>query len=359
MGVMCPLSGTMARTGELYQAAIETAVQHLEADGFLENYTLKFEYFDDQGTTDGAPTAASLALNNEVDVCIGHVLTTMILVSGQFFEDAEIPLIGIVSGPASVQQGWDYFHIGTVTDADAAGVLAEYLVEEKGLERVFLLARNDEGGMAGAEAVMTELERLGKPAVGYELFATDDTDFTAQILKAKGAQAQAIIGYGLQNANTYTAYQQIESLIGDVPNDIYYCGSTSFAQPIMLELWPHEDLEGVVFPTGYIPNPDDPFVNRFTEDYTKNDKLNLPPGDVPARVYDAVYNIAQALNDMGVYDVDADDFTVKLNDALSNVKRTGVQGDWDYGAFDDGRGLAKGNVGMWHADGTMSKAYPK
>lgn len=360
IGVMTSLSGTRARSGELYKNGVLTALKHIEEDGFLKNYKIKFDFYDDLGTTEGAPVAANLAINNGVKACLGHFLTPMVMISGQYFEEAKIPLIGSVSGPIVVQQGWEFYHNGTVTDTDAADALGEYLVKGKGLKRVFVMALNDEGGIVGAKAVMDKMQQLGATLVGYELFGQDDTDFTAQILKAKEGNADCIIAYQTSSAaNGYTIYQQIESLIGDVPTKVVLVGSTAFAGSSMLEAWPHENLAGILFPTGYIADMSDPMKKRFADDFIALDRLHIAPSETPARMYDAVWNICQALNDMGPYDVNAPDFSVKLNDALSKVKRVGLQGQWDYGAFTDGRGLAVGNVGMWHADGTMEKVYPK
>lgn len=78
---------------------------------------MEFEYVDDKGSTDGAPIAASYVLDQYgAHVSIGHLLTTMILVSGPMFDEAEVPLLGIVSGPASVAQGFQYLCIETCTD---------------------------------------------------------------------------------------------------------------------------------------------------------------------------------------------------------------------------------------------------
>ena len=102
VGVMCPMSGTSARFGELYQASIDAAMKAIEEDGLLKDYTLEFEYVDAQGATDGAPAAATYVLDQYgADVAIEHMLTTMVLVSGPMFEEAQVPLLGIVSGPAS------------------------------------------------------------------------------------------------------------------------------------------------------------------------------------------------------------------------------------------------------------------
>ena len=66
-----------------------------------------------------------------------------------------------------------------------------------------------------------------------------------------------------------------------------------------------------MFPVGYIPDESDPAIVRFIEDFREADNLNQDPADVPARVYDSVFHLVTALNNLGPYDVNADDFSVK------------------------------------------------
>lgn len=360
VGVMAPLSGDMSRFGEVYKASIEAAMKDIEADGLLKNYTLEFEFIDDKGSTDGAPTAATYALDQyNCDVAIGHMLTTMILVSGQYFEDAEVPLLGIVSGPASVAQGWDYLSIETGTDLSQADTLIEYLVKEKNFSKIGLIHVNTEGGMSAADRI----EEVLKSEYNLELTTRDamtneDMDFTPQVLKMKEAGVETVIFWGLNQANANVCMSQIEQLWAPVPEEVFFAGGTNLAQNQMLETFSEEDVVGIVFPVGYIPDESNPQIARFIESFKAADPLGQDPADVPARVYDAVYHIAYALNDLGEYDVNADDFSIKLNEALRNAKFTGVQGEFDFTVTNDGVGLNQMNVGQWEEEYKQTKIYP-
>ena len=84
VAVMCPMSGQSAQFYDQYQAAITSAMTVVDEEDMLKDYELEFEYIDDKGTTDGAPTAANYALDQYgCNVSIGHMLTTMILADGQ------------------------------------------------------------------------------------------------------------------------------------------------------------------------------------------------------------------------------------------------------------------------------------
>lgn len=361
VGVMCPLSGTSARFGELYQASINAAMKAVDEDGLLKDYTLEFEYVDDKGATDGAPTAAAYVLDQYgAHVSIGHMLTTMILVSGPMFEEAQVPLLGIVSGPASVSQGFEYLCIETGTDLIQAETLVQYLVEERGLEKIGLIHINTEGGTSAADQIEKVLkEKYNLELVTRDAMTNDDTDFTAQVLKMKDGGAQTVIFWGLNQSQGNVCMQNIEQNWGKVPEEILFAGGTSMAQNQMLETWDAGDLEGLVFPVGYIPDESNPAIVRFIEDFREADNLGQDPADVPARVYDSVFHLVTALNNLGPYDVDADDFSIKLNEELRKASFDGTQGHFDYSAFDDGEGLGQMNIGEWGPDYTQRRVFPK
>lgn len=361
VGVMTALSGSSIRMGEIYKAAIEAANKAIEEDGFLKDYTLKFEYVDDKGDAGEAPNAANFVINNvDADVTIGHFLTTMHLASGQFFEDAQIPVIGIVSGPASVAQDWDYTFIATGTDLIQADTLLAYLVEEKGFSKIGIANVNTEGGMSAANRIVATLkDKYSLEPATQDQFAIDDTDFTAQVLRMKDAGVEAAIYWGGSQPNGNIFMKQIEQMWAPVPEEVYFCGGTSMGQVQMLEAWDEKDLVQVGFPIGFIPDKENPQIARFMTDYQALDKEKQEPADVAARVYDAVYLIANSLNNMGSYDVNADDFTAKLRDAMRKCSFEGVQGHFDYSAFDNGEGLGQLSIAEWVEGGTYKKVFPK
>lgn len=360
VAVMCPQSGISARFYEIYTASIEAAMRCLEEDGALpEYYELEFEYIDDQGTTEGAPAAANYALDSYgCHVAIGHLLTTMILVSGQYFEDAEVPLLGIVSGPASVEQGWDYICIETGTDLMNADTLIEYLVEEKGYTKISMVNVNTEGGQSAGDRVEEVLaDKYGLELMTHDEVETLEPDMSAIVLKMKEAGSEAVICWGVEVATSNLLNSQINQLWGETPEDILYCGGTNMAQNTNSQAWSAEDIEGVVFTSGYIYDGSE-MHTRFRDYVVELDPQHMEPSDVGARVFDAVYHIVTALNNMGQMDVDDPEFSKVLNENLRSAAFTGVQGEFDFGAYDNGVGLKGMNVGVWTENYGQEKIYP-
>lgn len=371
--VICPVTGPGARTAITEEASISAAEQHMKEDNFLDPaYEIEFirPFIDDEDSPDKAPVAANLAISMDPHVVIGSHKTVFIMAYGELYEEAEIPIIGIISGPAPAEQGWKWFHYGTCTDADAGATLAEYLANVKGFKNILVMARNDEGGKVGAKAVIEKLEEYGVavPADHYMEFATDETDFAAYAMRAKELQVDCVLTYGLGGAAALTCYDQIEQIYGPIPDTCFYAGSTSFAQPSMAEMFPPDKLQGIIFPSAYIHDPDNNFVTRFENQFKENDPENQWPGDNQGRVYDACWNIAAAINLMvendGYLDPDKDDnFRERLNYWLSQLERQGVQGEINYKYFTDtdgsGRIIKNANIGEWQSSGQAVKIYPK
>ena len=357
VAVMCPMSGDSAQFYDQYRSAIDAAMKIVDEDNMLKDYELEFEYIDDKGTTDGAPTAATYALDQYgCNVSIGHLLTTMILADGQYFEDAETPLIGIVSGPASVSQGWNYLCIATGTDLVQGDTVVDYLVGYLGYKNISLVNINTEGGITAA----TEIERYLKEQYGLDLathdvMSNEDSDYTSVAMRMKDAGTDCVIFWGLSQASGQLCYTAVKTYCPDAA----FAGGTNLAQNQMLTTWNAEDIDGVVFPVGYIPDETNALQPRATQYYTENMEeytgTAIALTDVPARVFDAVLHIVTALNDMGLQDTESDTFNQNLAVAMRNASFDGIQGHFDFSANDNGVGLTSMNIGVWDSEYNQSK----
>jgi len=202
-----------------------------------------------------------------------------------------------------------------------------------------------------------EIERYLKEAYGMDLatheqMSNEDTDYTSVALNAKNAGTDCVIYWGLNQANGQLCYTAMHQYCGD---DIFFAGGTNLAQNQMLTTWSAQDIDGVVFPVGYIPDPENKLQPRITEKYSGYISTGDALTDVPARVVDAVFHVTTALNDMGAQDPESKDFNKNLNAALRKATFDGVQGHFDFGAFDNGVGLGQMNIGVWNSDFEMSK----
>ena len=185
------------------------------------------------------------------------------------FDEAEVPLLGIVSGPASVAQGFQYLCIETCTDLVQAETLLKYLVEEKGYTKLSMIHINTEGGTSAADHIEKVLkEKYDLELVTRDSITGEDSDFTAQVLKMKDGGAEVVIVWGLVSGQSNVLQKNIEQNWGNVPEDVLVAGGTSMAQRQIAEVWEAKDLQGVVFPVGYIPDESNPDIVRYINNFS-------------------------------------------------------------------------------------------
>jgi ABC-type branched-subunit amino acid transport system substrate-binding protein len=354
--VIQPLSGPLSRIGEQFKAAQEAAMQAISEDDLLKHgYTLQWEYIDDMGTVAGAPTAANLALDQYgCHVAIAHTQTIQCLASMPFFEERKVPSIGLVSGPAIVSSGFEYFNMATACDLVQVDTMLEYLINVRGFNRLGLIHINTEGGMSAANHMVEKLKKYNLSVLTRDILAGTDTDFTAQVLRNKEAKVEALVFWGLPSPQIIV--QQIEQLWGKIPEEVHFQGGTNMAQIGNTQMFSEEDLTGVYFIASFIPGVDEP-TKRFNENYKVREPQHMDAFDLVARMYDAVYIIVHALNDMGPYNTNAEDFSEKLNASIRQVEFDGVQGHWNFKNFTNGEGLGRANVGYWEGYNQV-KVYP-
>jgi branched-chain amino acid transport system substrate-binding protein len=180
-----------------------------------------------------------------------------------------------------------------------------------------------------------------------ERFATDATDFTAQMVNLRGAGADVNVIWGIPPAAA-TATQAYRDLGIEAP----LLHSHGIGNPVFLEI-AGEAAEGVVFPIGRIlvadelpdDDPQREVIQQFVDDYVA--EFDSPPSTFAGHAWDA-FNLAvdafrevgtdpQAVRDhletaelvgiSGVYQMTPEDHSGLSKDALIFAEISG--GDWN------------------------------
>lgn len=171
--------------------------------------------------------------------------------------------------------------------------LAQYMVKRKGLKKVGVIHDNTAYGKPGAAEFTAELKALGIEPVGDESFNMRDADVTAQLLKLKQANPDAILVWAIGNDQA-TVKRGMAKLDMDIP--LY--GANSM---VSLGFWTvlgdqAKNTYTTYFDTYAKPNLS-PEAKSFAEKYFKrygNDKYYGPGKDpyfylvAPAQAYDAL-----------------------------------------------------------------------
>lgn len=193
IGTSLPVTGPLAAAGT-ERFGWQAYFDYVNAQGGIDGRTLEFKVLDDG--YDPAKTAQNvrqLTVQDQVFV-LGGVLGTAPVLS--YLEDTQadcIPNLMVATGaPVFAQEKYDWTLPALPTYSAEAAVLADY-AKSSGVERVALLAQNDDFGKSYTDAFERELEGSGIEVVDSATFEVSDPTVDTQISKLADSGADAVL----------------------------------------------------------------------------------------------------------------------------------------------------------------------
>ena len=333
-----PFSGGSAPMGTSMRDGAKLAIAEINAAGGVDvgGKKLKIEVIerDDEAKNErGALIGQELAAMPDLAGVIGSVNTGVVLAGDKHLQEKGITkIISPAAGSASMTQ-W-------ATKGDKAGardlsifrfaahdgIQAAMVVEaaaSRKLNKVFILHDATNYGVSGRDDLVEQIRKHGSKltVVGTEKFNIGDKDMTAQLLKAKGAGAQAILIWGIGPelaavANGMAKAGMKAPLIGgwtlSMSNFVDNAGKNG---------------NGTLMPQTFIEEPITPKAKSFIEAYHKAYGVTRIASPVSAaQGYDAVLIFAAAVKQARSTD------THKIKDALEDLKEPvkGVIATWNH-----------------------------
>jgi branched-chain amino acid transport system substrate-binding protein len=166
------------------------------------------------------------------------------------------------------------------------------------------------------------LAKLGVETLATETFSGKDTDFTAQLTKAKNLDPDAIVVSGHVDAASGIILQGRQLGIG---KNVRFIGGNGFNSPKLAEI-AGEAADGTLVGSPWFLTKKDEVNQKFVKAY--KEKYGDDPDQFAAQAYDTMYIVAKAINAAGGTDPE------KLREALQKSKNYGVMGPF---AFTEGR----------------------
>lgn len=255
-GVLLPLSGAMARSGNLTKAGIEAAVQDINAGGgikSLDGAKLKPVILDSGSTVESAANAAQRLLAQEPDIVagIGVWLSSHTLAATEITERAGLPWLTFSYSDMITNRGFGH----VVATAPAASRFAA-----ESIEMISNVAKNAVGSPPKTMGIIADgtltaqtyvnalkdgiLKNAGIEIVVDETFTSPLSDATAMVQRLRRAMPDITLVYTGNVADSKLVFSKIKEfgLGTDVP---LYAMGTQNAAPEMLENVGAELLEGL------------------------------------------------------------------------------------------------------------------
>jgi branched-chain amino acid transport system substrate-binding protein len=193
-------------------------------------------------------------------------------------------------------------------------MIAEEAITRQGFKKPAILADATNYGQLGREDMTNALAKLNIKPVAVEKFNIGDTDMTAQVLKAKEANADVILTYAIG-----PELAQIANAMAKLGWKVPMIGSWTLSMASYIDTaGPNGD--GAIMPQTFIEMPTTPKRKAFIEAYHKAYGGDRMPSPVSAaQGYDSAYLLAAAITQAKSTD------GAKIRTALENLE-TKIEG---------------------------------
>ena len=231
IGFVCPFTGGSADFGNSARLGAELAVKEInEVGGFLGR-SIELVARDDRSNPDeGRRIAEELVGREKVAFTVGYCNTGVALKALDVFQLSRSILVVPVATGSAVTAAYSpadsYIFRMAARDSDQAGFLVDEVAGRAGFTRIALFADRSGYGEGGIKDLEKNLAARGLKPVHVARFDVGVSSLIDQIRQARGAGAQAIIGYTL--ASEFVALLQAHSE-GRFPGPVYGSSPLSFS----------------------------------------------------------------------------------------------------------------------------------
>ncbi|CAN5794302.1 ABC transporter substrate-binding protein [soil metagenome] len=298
IGVVLDITGPGATLGIAERETIELLAQQVNDDGGIDGREVEVIIEDNQSTEDGAARVTTSLLNTEeVDILIGASRTGPSLAMRPLAEEAEIPMISLAANQAIVDGSTWVFKT-----AQNDRVVLEAMVDDmaaKGYTQV-AIARDASGFGEGVPEMLTEIGTdAGIEVIAEESFAPDATDFTAQMVNLRDAEADAVVIWGIPPAAALAQNAYVQLDVGAPVYQSHGIGNQVFLDEA------GANADGVLAPLGRMLvadqlDDDDPqkeVVTQFIADY--EEEYDKAPSTFAGHAYDGFTIAVDAIEEVG------------------------------------------------------------
>jgi branched-chain amino acid transport system substrate-binding protein len=189
------LSGAGAVSGTNWRDGVILAVDEINAKGGILGKRLDVPHIDTQSDAGIARAQIQKVLDNDPYVVLGPVFSGSVLVTMELAKQAEIPEITGAEAAAVTQRGNPYVFRTSFGQQFSMPKIADYMRDGVKAKKVAVLWVNNDFGKGGRDFFVTEMKKRNIAVVADISTESGQVDFAADVVKVKGANADAIFVY--------------------------------------------------------------------------------------------------------------------------------------------------------------------
>ncbi|HTP98523.1 MAG TPA: ABC transporter substrate-binding protein [Casimicrobiaceae bacterium] len=304
------LSGTGATSGTNFDNGVKLAVKEINAAGGILGRKVEYTSADTQSNPQIAKALAQKAVDDGVYVVMGPVFSGSIIVSMAETRKAEITNFTGGEAASITQQGNPYIFRTSFTQTTAMPKVARYLKDTLGAKTVALIWVNNDFGKGGRDTLMKDLDKVGIKTVADISTDPGQVDFSGAVLKAKQANADALIVYSNEEESA-RALRELRKQGYDKP----IVGETVLTSQKVIEL-AGDAANGAIAHVGLTPDAPQPAIKAFDEKFQKEYKYKSDHNGMKG--YSAMYMVKLQTEKLGK--VDSKALAAALHGAKFTVK---------------------------------------
>ncbi len=192
--------GALAFIGKPYFDGMKAYIEQFNENGGIDGKMIELMVLEDEFKPENAIANVQKLIEDEkVFALVGLFGTPGVKASLPTVQESGIPAVYFATGAkAPTEAGRNFFPVQPNYYYEGK-LISQYALEHFEAERIALIYRSDDVGLDGSDGLKEGLNIAGKTEslVAELSYDAGSTDFTAQIAKAKDANADVIVCYGL------------------------------------------------------------------------------------------------------------------------------------------------------------------
>ena len=305
IGVVLPLTGHLASTGQLMKQGHELALDEVN-NAQLSNTKLKFIIEDDTTTPEGAIVAFNKLIHEDgVSVILGPTTSSATQAAFPIAQENQVVAISPTSGASGLSAIGDFvFRVPLATNIVALkGV--EVTHSKLGYQRVATMYDETDLFSTDWDTILREVFTAKSIEVlTMEAFQSGETDFSTQLTRIQVLNPDAIF---------------VSALPPEKPGILIQAHKLGITVPIIVSSLTSVEVdatgaaaEGAITFIGWFTTDDTPGNQAFVQNYSET--FGTTPNVFATASYVAVYILAEAIKSAEAAD------SISIRDALANIR---------------------------------------
>lgn len=283
LGSIVELSGAGAAAGTNFRDGVHMGFEEINADGGVLGEQVEILEYDSQTDPQVSRAMVQKAIDEDIFAIAGTVFSSSTVVNMLVARQAGIPQFTGSEAPSITSMGNPYIFRTAFGAQKGVPKLVNYMKDQMGVKTVAIVWANTEFGKGGHEAFVAEAEKAGFEIVADIPTEQAQTDFSADVVRLKSANADAAFVYVTEEESARflreARKQGLETPI---------LGETTIIGHKVIEL-AGEAANGAMGHVGLTPDADIPAMKAMVEKF--KEKYGYTPDHNAIKGYTAAYTI--------------------------------------------------------------------